>query len=149
MALGAAGALCAAENGAESASAAAQAAKTSEEMFTINNIWILISAFLVFAMHPGFALLESGLSRSKNCVNILSKNLLTVAIGLIGYCLIGFSLMYPGEAWLAGGKILGFAGLGIANNTDPATQAITYNGGLYSYVRTSSFRECSRPPALR
>lgn len=125
---------------AEAAAAAPAAAEVSAEMFTINNIWILISAFLVFAMHPGFALLESGLSRSKNCVNILSKNLLTVAIGLIGYCLIGFSLMYPGDAWVLGGKLLGFSGLGIANGADAATQGITYNGGLYSYFTDFLFQ---------
>ena len=49
----------------------------SEEMFTINNLWILISTFLVFIMHLGFATLESGLTRSKNTVNILFKNELT------------------------------------------------------------------------
>ena len=54
--------------------------EVSEEMFTINNLWILIASFLVFIMHLGFASLESGLTRSKNTVNILFKNLGVVSI---------------------------------------------------------------------
>ena len=42
------------------AAAAAKAASVSAEMFTINNLWILLGAVLVFAMHPGFALVETG-----------------------------------------------------------------------------------------
>ena len=49
------------------------ASQVSIEMFTINNLWILIATILVFIMHLGFATLESGLTRSKNTVNILFK----------------------------------------------------------------------------
>lgn len=55
---------------AAAAAAATKAASVSAEMFTINNLWILLGAVLVFAMHPGFALVETGLSRAKNSVNI-------------------------------------------------------------------------------
>lgn len=65
--------------------------------FTVNNLWILISAMFVFLMHLGFATLESGLTQSKNTVNILFKNLLVVCIGLIAYALYGFNAMYPGD----------------------------------------------------
>lgn len=75
----------AAEPAAAAAAVATKAASVSAEMFTINNLWILLGAVLVFAMHPGFALVETGLSRAKNSVNILSKNVITVAIGLITY----------------------------------------------------------------
>ena len=44
------------------------------DIFTVNNLWILIAAFLVFTMHLGFATLESGLCQKKNTVNILFKN---------------------------------------------------------------------------
>ena len=64
--------------------------------FTINNLWIMIAGMLVFIMHLGFATLESGLTRSKNTVNILFKNTAIVCIGLISYGVIGFHLMYPG-----------------------------------------------------
>ncbi|MDD5698854.1 MAG: ammonium transporter [Victivallaceae bacterium] len=106
-------------------------AKISLEMFTINNIWMLVATTLVFIMHLGFATLESGLTRTKNTVNILYKNVMIVAIGLLTYALIGFGLMYHGDSWLLG-KCFGFGGFGL---TAPAGDAglINYNGGAYTY----------------
>ena len=112
--------------------AAAEATKVSAEMFTVNNLWILLGAILVFSMHPGFALVETGLCRAKNSVNILTKNVITVAIGLITYLIIGFNIMYPGDAnWLFG-HFLGFGGFGVSS-PEGAAGAIDYNGGLYGY----------------
>ena len=73
---------------------------TQEVLFTVNNIWMLVATALVFLMHLGFATVESGLTRAKNTVNILFKNFIIVAIGLLTYALLGFNLMYPGEAWI-------------------------------------------------
>ena len=64
--------------------------------FMVNNLWIMIAGMLVFIMHLGFAALESGLTRSKNTVNILFKNSMIVCIGIITYGICGFNLMYPG-----------------------------------------------------
>ena len=64
--------------------------------FTANNIWMMLSAALVFIMHLGFATVESGLTRSKNTVNILTKNTFIVSIGIVTYFAMGFNLMYPG-----------------------------------------------------
>jgi Amt family ammonium transporter len=100
----------------------------TEAMFTVNNLWILMAAFLVFIMHPGFALLEVGLTQSKNTVNILFKNVSIVAIGLLTYALCGFNLMYPGDSWVLG-HFFGFAGLGIG--TDAAGETSAY--GDYTY----------------
>ena len=121
----------AADAAATAAAAAAKAPAVSAEMFTVNNLWILLGAILVFAMHPGFALVETGLSRAKNSVNILSKNFITVAIGLITYLFVGFNLMYPGESWIFG-HFLGFGGLGVSS-PEGASGGIAYNGGFYSY----------------
>ncbi|QEG22408.1 ammonium transporter [Mariniblastus fucicola] len=63
--------------------------------FTVNNLWIMIAGMLVFIMHLGFATLESGLTRSKNTVNILFKNTAIVCLGLISYAVMGFLMMYP------------------------------------------------------
>ncbi len=82
------------------------------EMFTINNVWMMISIFLVFIMHLGFGTLEAGLTRSKNTINILFKNVMIVSIGLLTYTLLGFNLMYPGEEFT--GDLFGFAGFGIS-----------------------------------
>ncbi len=66
-------------------------------LFTVNNLWLLVSAALVFLMHLGFASLESGLTQSKNTVNILFKNMFIVCVGILGYALYGFNAMYPGD----------------------------------------------------
>ncbi|RMD83706.1 MAG: ammonium transporter, partial [Lentisphaerae bacterium] len=79
--------------------------------FTVNNLWMMIAVTLVFIMHLGFATLEVGLTRAKNTVNILFKNIVIVAIGFMTYTILGFSLMYPAN-WLVNGW-LGFSGLGI------------------------------------
>ena len=66
--------------------------------FTISNLWLLISAALVFIMHLGFATVESGLGQAKNTVNILFKNVFIISMGIISYALWGFNAMYPGFA---------------------------------------------------
>ncbi len=68
-------------------------------MFAVNNLWIMISAFLVFIMHLGFATLESGLTQQKNTVNILFKNVFIIAIGILTYYFWGFNAHYPGTWW--------------------------------------------------
>jgi Amt family ammonium transporter len=121
-------AVAAAEAAVETAEEAA-AEGVSGEMFTVNNTWMMVSTFLVFIMHLGFATVESGLSRAKNTVNILFKNTLIPAIGLLTYALVGFNLMYPGDSWSIG-KYFGFAGFGIS--TDEAGVTSAYNVG-YTY----------------
>jgi Amt family ammonium transporter len=101
----------------------------ADAMFTVNNVWMMVSIFLVFIMHLGFATLESGLTRAKNTVNILFKNTLIVSIGLLTYALMGFNLMYPGDSWLFS-NFFGFAGFGIG--TDAAGITSAYNPG-YTY----------------
>ncbi len=68
--------------------------------FMVDNLWVLISAALVFIMHLGFATLETGLTRQKNTVNILFKNLFILSSGILTYALCGFNIMYPGDEWI-------------------------------------------------
>ena len=98
----------------------------ADAIFTINNTWMLVAAFLVFIMHLGFATLESGLTQAKNTVNILFKNVSIIAIGILTYAVCGFNLMYPGEF----NGFFGFAGLGISTGAEGLTPA--YNPG-YTY----------------
>lgn len=102
-------------------------------MFTVNNLWILISAALVFIMHLGFSAVESGLCQKKNTTNILFKNVFIVCIGALGYMAYGFNAMYPGDAWtitkfLAIGSPLtnGFSGDDIAANMTASYAGYTY-----------------------
>ena len=106
-------------------------AEVSNEMFRVNNTWMLIATFLVFIMHLGFATLETGLTQAKNTVNILFKNTGIVAIGLLTYALIGFNLMYPGSAWKLG-HVIGFSGFGLSA-PEGAAGLIKYANGAYSY----------------
>lgn len=112
------------------AALAQEEAAVSPEMFTVNNLWMMVATFLVFIMHLGFATVETGLTRAKNTVNILFKNTIIVAIGLLTYTLIGFNLMYPGELGTDWNGFLGFAGFGIG--TDAAGVTSAYNVG-YTY----------------
>ncbi|MBB6326785.1 Amt family ammonium transporter [Algoriphagus iocasae] len=82
-----------------------------QELFTVNNLWMMVATTMVFIMHLGFASLEAGLTRAKNTVNILFKNTIIPAIGLLTYAFVGFNLMYPGADFA--GSFFGFAGFGL------------------------------------
>lgn len=101
----------------------------NEALFTTHNLWILLATTLVFVMHLGFATLEAGLVRRKNVVNILFKNTMIVACGLLTYYALGFSLMYPG---INEGGFFGFAGLGLHAPQGDAG-GIAYAEGTYTY----------------
>lgn len=73
------------------------AASPDYAKFVVDNLWILIAAALVFIMHLGFATVESGLTQSKNTVNILFKNVFIICMGVLTYALYGFNSMYPGD----------------------------------------------------
>jgi len=62
--------------------------------FLANNLWLLIATILVIFMNAGFAMVEAGMCRSKNAVNILAKNLFVFALAVTAYWFVGFSIMY-------------------------------------------------------
>jgi ammonium transporter, Amt family len=72
---------------------------------TLDTIWVLVTAFLVFWMNAGFALLETGLCRAKNAVNILAKNFVVFAVSSLAFWALGFAFMF-GD----GNSILGLHG---------------------------------------
>lgn len=83
------------------------------ELLTTNNVWMMVCTALVFFMHLGFSFLEIGLTRQKNTINILFKNVFIICVGLLLYYIGGFNLMYPGFEDVDAG-FLKFAGFGIA-----------------------------------
>ncbi|TPN82287.1 ammonium transporter [Aquimarina algicola] len=83
------------------------------ELLTTNNVWMMVCTALVFFMHLGFSFLEIGLTRQKNTINILFKNVFIICVGLLLYYIGGFNLMYPGFEEGDSG-FLKFAGFGIA-----------------------------------
>lgn len=61
---------------------------------SLDTVWMLLAAMLVFFMQPGFALVEAGFTRTKNTANILMKNLLDFMLGSILFWAIGFGIMF-------------------------------------------------------
>ena len=59
-----------------------------------NYVWTLVAAVLVFFMQAGFAMVEAGFTRAKNCINIMMKNLMDFSMGSLFYWAIGFGLMF-------------------------------------------------------
>lgn len=76
----------------------------------IDTVWVLFTAFLVFFMNLGFAMVESGLCRAKNTVNILAKNFIVFAISSVSFWMIGWGLMFGNGNPFAGLEGLFFVG---------------------------------------
>src|SRR5580658_6192676 len=75
----------------------------------LNLVWVLMAGFLVMFMQLGFAMVETGFTRSKNAVNTMAMNLIIYPIGIIGFWLCGYGFMMGGVAhWPS----LGMAAIG-------------------------------------
>lgn len=77
--------------------------------YLMTTLLFLIGGFLVFWMAAGFAMLEAGLVRGKNVATQLTKNVALYSLSAIMYWLVGFNLMYPGDAWIFQGWFGTFA----------------------------------------
>jgi Amt family ammonium transporter len=90
---------------------AQDAAPTFDEIgpYLMTTLLFLIGGFLVFWMAAGFAMLEAGLVRGKNVATQLTKNVALYSLSAIMYWLVGFNLMYPGDAWIFQGWFGTFA----------------------------------------
>lgn len=78
-------------------------AMDTDVKMSIDTIWVLIAAFLVFFMQAGFAMVEAGFTRAKNASNIIMKNMMDFAIGSIIFFCVGFGIMF-------GNDLMGIAG---------------------------------------
>ncbi|MEQ1574440.1 MAG: ammonium transporter [Vicinamibacterales bacterium] len=98
----------------------------------LDTVWTLLTAALVFFMNLGFALVESAMCRSKNTVNILSKNFIVFAVSSLAFYLFGWGLMFGnGNGWIGWEGLLMMGG---ADNS-PAT-GDTYAGAYKSIAWT-------------
>jgi len=95
----------------------------------LDTVWVLLSAFLVFFMNLGFAMVESGLCRSKNTVNILAKNFIVFAISSIAFYISGWGLMF-GD----GNGFIGLKGLFVVSGTDNSPLSGAQYQGVYSAI---------------
>jgi Amt family ammonium transporter len=92
-------------------------------------MWVLISGMLVFFMNLGFGMVESGFARSKNCVNILSKNFIVFAVSSLAFLLLGWGLMF-GD----GNGFMGLKGLWMASGADNSPAVGDAYQGVYSAI---------------
>jgi Amt family ammonium transporter len=60
----------------------------------LNTLWVLVAAVLVMLMQAGFAMVESGFTRSKNSINILMKNMMDFSLGAILFWVVGYTVMF-------------------------------------------------------
>ncbi len=117
----------------------------------IDTVWVLLAAFLVFFMNAGFALVESGLCRSKNTVNILAKNFIVFGLAVIGYWTLGYALMFGEGNGVIGMEGFALAGLGSTASGLPllaffffqlcfaVTAATIVSGAVAERIKLSSF----------
>ncbi len=82
--------------------ALAQSDPAPAAQFVLDNIFVFIAGVLVFFMQAGFALVEAGLTRSKNVANIMMKNLMDMSAGVLAFALVGFGIGFGGAELLGG-----------------------------------------------
>ncbi len=95
----------------------------------LDTVWVMMTAMLVFFMNLGFAMVEAGFARVKNCVNILSKNFVVFAVSSIGFLLLGWGLMF-GD----GNPFFGTHGLFFAGGLDNSPAVGEAYQGVYSSI---------------
>lgn len=105
-------------------------------------LWMLLSGILVFFMQAGFTLVESGMTRSKNAVNIAMKNLLDICVGSLTYWIVGYSLMYGNSE----GGVFFWKGLFAGEGADlffqtmfAATAATIVSGAIAGRTKYSTY----------
>ncbi len=108
-----------------------------ELAYALDTFYFLMSGALVMWMAAGFAMLEAGLVRAKNTTEILTKNISLFAVACIMYMLMGYSIMYPGDAavnswWPGFGGILG-------SSDNEAAKVIAGGEGAPYYSNLSDF----------
>lgn len=121
----------------------------------LNNIWVFIAGVLVFFMQAGFALVEAGLTRAKNVVNIFAKNMSDAVVGVLAFFACGFAFAYGGDNtfigdsmfFLSGGDAFGIAEEGaLSLSTDfffqsvfAATAVTIASGAMAERTKFSSY----------
>ena len=100
-----------------------------ENKVILDTLWVLFTAMLVFFMNLGFGMVESGFARSKNAVNILSKNFIVFAISSLAFWVIGWGLMF-GD----GNDFLGLSGIYGLSGADNSPASGDEYSGVYSAI---------------
>jgi Amt family ammonium transporter len=104
-----------------------------ENKVIADTLWTMIAGFLVFFMNLGFAMLEAGLQRSKNAVNILAKNFIVFAISSISFFTMGWGIMF-GD----GNDFLGLKGVFFVLGQDNSPAVGENYTGVYKSISWAS-----------
>jgi Amt family ammonium transporter len=116
----------------------------------LNTLWVLVAAVLVMLMQAGFAMVESGFTRSKNSINILMKNLMDFSMGALIFWIIGYTIMFGTDiAGLIGKPELFYDSLEVTGIPDlaslifqtvfAATAATIVSGAVAERTKFSSY----------
>ena len=112
---------------------AASAPAIDTTKVAMDTMWTLLTAFLVFFMNLGFAMVESGLCRAKNTVNILAKNYIVFAVSSVAFLLLGFGLMFSD-----GNGFVGMSGLWFVGGADNSPATGDAYQGVYGALNWTS-----------
>jgi len=102
--------------------------ETETLQLNLDVVFYMVAIVLVFFMQAGFAMIESGLTRSKNAANIMMKNISDMTFGVLAYFLVGFGLMYG----LSAGGFIGTDTFALmpGSYSDGLTAPITEGGSI-------------------
>src|SRR3989304_1443982 len=100
-----------------------------ENKVILDTLWVLVAGMLVFFMNLGFGMVESGFARSKNAVNILSKNFIVFAISSLAFWVVGWGLMFSD-----GNDFLGLSGIYGLSGADNSPASGDEYSGVYSAI---------------
>ena len=112
----------------------------------VDNLWVFIAAVLVFFMQAGFALVESGMTRAKNVINIMAKNLADASVGILAFLIVGYALAFGGSGafWGTEGFFLSGSDLFTAGSSGVGNLSFCHifplSGGVCGYGRHDRFR---------
>jgi len=113
---------------------------------SLNSVWLITAAILVFFMQAGFALVESGMVRAKNAVNVIMKNYCDMCVGAIAFWAIGYGLMFgTSSGWYGSDKFFFDSGkpwefsLLFFQMMFAATAATIVSGALAERIRFNAY----------
>ncbi len=109
---------------AQSSAAPPDPVKMAQELKVgLDTVWVMIAGMLVIFMNAGFCMLEAGMCRQKNAVNVLAKNLIVFALSTIAFWVIGFGLMFSD-----GSDFIGMGGFFLAGADNSPAMGADYQG---------------------
>jgi Amt family ammonium transporter len=102
---------------------------SGQNRIAINMVWLLVTGFLVMFMQAGFAMVETGFCRKKNAAHVMMTNFMIYPIGMLGFYLVGYSIMFGAGS---------YGGIGSIGGTPPLAAGHTF-GPMINNVKMSFF----------